>query len=657
MSLQLTDELTQLELPKSKLKQLQRKQLWTVQDLLNFLPLHYFDFSHPQPIAQLQADQTASVYVKIKEITGYPNRITVIVQDQQQQQLQLVFFHQDFIVRQFQRQHWYTVGGKVTRFRQQLQMVNPGFIQAGNSGQIVVQYSKIAGMSQNYLQKQITQVLQQVVLPENLETALIKRYQLLPLPQMYQQLHQPQSLTALKKAQRRWIYNQIFQAAFAFQRANLPDTSHHLPLPQGQIPAQIVQQLPYNLTSGQQQALTTITQALQAGKSSNFLLQGDVGSGKSIVSYLALAGVVTNGYQGALAAPTTVLAQQHAHDLTQLLAPWSFQVQLLTGETPPKKRQQLLTALKAGKIDILVGTHALMSPEVQFHNLALTVIDEEQKFGRNIKQSLINKALPGSYTLVTSATPLPGTLASSVYGPNLQTINLKTLPQGKKPIQSYFVTDYQLAFQRIAQEIAHGHQAYLLAPIIEQQEQQHFTSAQEVWHLTQDYFPQARIGYINGRLAPSTIQQRLNQFRQGELDILVTTTIIETGISVDNATVMGIFSPEKLGISQLHQIRGRVGRSHWQSYAYFITAAHLSDTAQAKLQALAHSQDAFYLSQVDLKLRGAGDLLGVGERQSGLNEYLDLVQQNPIMSKYINWDLQQIFKDPARLQFYDQHLN
>ncbi|MEY3711775.1 MAG: hypothetical protein RL104_558, partial [Bacteroidota bacterium] len=392
--------------------------------------------------------------------------------------------------------------------------------------------------------------------------------------------------------------------------------------------------LPFPLTEAQKRVVREIRRDMGSGAAMNRLVQGDVGSGKTLVAFMAMLLAVDNGFQAALMAPTEILAQQHARSLEAWAEPLGLRVGLLTGSVKGSARKHLLADLADGSLHLLVGTHALIEDPVVFRNLGLAVVDEQHRFGVAQRARLLAKNRPATHMLVMTATPIPRTLAMSMYGDLEQSV-IDELPPGRKPIQTLHRTDAnRLAlWSFLKKEIALGRQVYLVYPLIEESEKLDYKDLMDGYESVCRDFPQPeyQVSVVHGRMRPEDKEWEMARFARGETHLMVATTVIEVGVNVPNASVMVIENAERFGLSQLHQLRGRVGRGAEQSYCVLMTSSKLSDDAVTRIETMVRTNDGFEIADVDLQLRGPGDLMGT--RQSGVMEYklANLVHDGPLV--------------------------
>lgn len=459
---------------------------------------------------------------------------------------------------------------------------------------------------------------------ESLPELLRKKYRLIGLRKAFEQIHFPDSFEALRQARERLKFEEmlLFQlmvgerrliaqpkiAAPAFSVVGeLFNTFYH-------------KHIPFELTQAQKRVIREIRIDLAKTQQMNRLVQGDVGSGKTMVAFMCMLIALDNGFQAAMMAPTEILARQHFNTLSRFAAPLNIEVALITGSTRTAERRLIQERLAAGNIRIMIGTHALLEDPVQFQNLGLTVIDEQHKFGVEQRARLWKKGKVYPHNMVMTATPIPRTLALTLYG-DIQTSIIDELPPGRTQVFTrVFNKGERLRLLGLVREqLKAGRQAYFVYPLIEENEKLNLLAAQESYQQLMDYFRDIYVGMVHGRMPAAEKEKAMIKFKSGEMKILVSTTVIEVGVDVPNATVMVIENAERFGLSQLHQLRGRVGRGSAQSFCYLMTGTQVSAESMKRLQAMEASHDGFRIAEIDLQLRGPGDFLGT--RQSGMPEF------------------------------------
>lgn len=459
---------------------------------------------------------------------------------------------------------------------------------------------------------------------ENLSPHMVKRYKLMPRNEALYNLHFPASFQLLSQAIRRLKFEELFffqlLLANRRKRTKAQNLSNAFPSIGHYFNTYYHNHLPFSLTNAQKRVLREIRKDLAQPYQMNRLVQGDVGSGKTIVAFMTMLMAKDNGFQSALMAPTEILAEQHYRKLSKYAEPLGLKVSLLVGGQRKKLRTEILESLADGSTDIAVGTHALIVDNVKFKRLGLTVVDEQHKFGVLQRAKLWQKAKPFPHNMVMTATPIPRTLAMTLYG-DIDVSVINELPPGRKPIRTYWFGESKrlevLGF--IRRELEKGRQAYVVYPLVEESSKLDLLAATQGYEELQNYFKSYRIGIVHGKMASDVKEFEMQRFVKHETHVLVSTTVIEVGVDVPNSSIMLIENAERFGLSQLHQLRGRVGRGKNQSYCLLMAGTKVSREGKARLQAMVDTTDGFKLSEIDLKLRGPGDFLGT--RQSGLPEF------------------------------------
>jgi ATP-dependent DNA helicase RecG len=616
--------------------------LSTVRDLLYLFPNRHNDFANVRPISELvpDEDQTALVTVwsaSIVRLGRRPGTQAVVGDDSGT--MRVVWFNQPYLADQLHTNDRIVIAGKVGLFNRNKTMENPEWERVGgteedltHTGRLVPVYPLTQGLSQRVLRRIAKEAVDRFAeaLKEPLPNDLRQRLKLPDLPKSVRQMHYPDSPEQYEQARRRIAFEELFcvQLAMLERRQDWQD-SHAAPLGSAGVLEVYRQSLPFALTGAQERVLTEITADLKRSRPMARLLQGDVGSGKTAVAGAALVIAVANGFQGALMAPTEILAEQHFKTLSSLLnrievAGKRLRVELLTGSTKPAARQKLVEAVESGDIDVIVGTHALIQEGVRFKSLGMAVVDEQHRFGvmqrAALKERAVSAGQPAPHLLVMSATPIPRTLALTFFG-DLEVSVIDEMPPGRKPVETSWVRpeDRGQAYAFVREQVHKGRQAFVVCPLIEESEAiQSRSAVQEYERLSHDVFPDLRLGLLHGRMSSAEKDAVLSAFRAGELDVLVATTVIEVGIDIPNATVMVIEGADRFGLAQMHQLRGRVGRGADQSFCLLLSDDP-SSTAEHRLQLLEDNNDGFALAEADLRLRGPGDYFGT--RQSGLPEF------------------------------------
>ncbi|HTA47485.1 MAG TPA: ATP-dependent DNA helicase RecG [Bryobacteraceae bacterium] len=625
---------------------LEGKGLETVEDLLHYFPFRYEDRSNLKPIAQLAPGELATVIAEVRsaKVAGIRRRNLGLFEaeftDASRAILLGKWFHGAYLADRLTPGTRVALFGKIEfdSWRGQLQMMHPeteflGEDEEGDSalhvGRIVPIYEAAGKVNTRVLRLLIHRILQEIgELTDRLPESIRRQLKFPSRIEAVREAHFPSPGTPLRilndfrsAAQFRLIFEEFFWLECGLeikrQRArSLPGIEFALT---DRVREQIKKLLPFKPTDAQKRVLKEIAEDMARPSPMNRLLQGDVGSGKTIVAAEAAVIAVENGYQVALLAPTEILAAQHLFSLTPLLQKIGYSVALLTGSSTAREKAKLKEMLRMGLIRVAIGTHALIEKDVEFAKLGLVIIDEQHRFGVMQRLELLQKGITPD-VLVMTATPIPRTLAMTLYG-DLDVSVIDELPPGRRKIVTkHFTADQiELAYSAIRREIDAGRQAYVVYPLIEESETQtglSLKAAQQMYdHLSREVFPDVAVGLLHGRLGSGEKEAAMEAFKNGRTKILVSTTVIEVGVDVPNATVMVVEQAERFGLSQLHQLRGRVGRGAEQSYCMLVTEK-LNDTAKERIRALVDSQDGFAIAEMDLKLRGPGEFFGT--KQSGL---------------------------------------
>lgn len=535
-----------------------------------------------------------------------------------------VFFNQHYVKTKLQIGAVISLTGKWDRGRQLITVSNHSIGPRTDGADFEPVYSLKGAMHQKTFRKLMRQGLDATKgqLTDCLPDSLRREYQLLPFEEALETVHFPANGEALKQARRRFVYEELllFQLKMqALRKKNREaEGGSFIDYDLVRLKA-FIDALPFDLTSAQKRVVNEICRDMKEPFRMNRLLQGDVGSGKTVVAAIALYAAVTAGKQGALMAPTEILAEQHANTLEEWFRPFGVNVAMLTGSVKGKKRKEVLKRLAAHEIDILIGTHALIQPEVLFSNLGLVITDEQHRFGVDQRRVLKDKALNPDVLFMT-ATPIPRTLAISAFG-EMDVSVIDEMPAGRKEIETYWMKKEMFGkiVGRMEKELHAGRQAYVIAPLIEESETLEYQNAVELYQQLTVYFDgRYKVGLMHGRLHPDEKEQTMREFAEGRIAVLVSTTVVEVGVNVPNASFMLIYDAERFGLSQLHQLRGRVGRGSEQSYCVLL-ADPKTEIGKERMNSMTETNDGFILAEKDLELRGPGDFFG--RKQSGIPEF------------------------------------
>ncbi len=609
----------------------------TLQDLLYFFPRKYIDRSQILTIDQLLPDQEVTVLGEIKHqgLRYARTRQFYMVLSDGHGYLEAIWFQgADYFKDRFKVGEWVALSGKVTFFRG-FQMAHPDYDRLGEEGEELVNTGKVLAFypsTELFRKNHLTsyffrRIFQQI--RDSFETqtefypqSILKKHKLAPLTEALYTLHNPQTMAGLDPARNRIIHEDFFLQQLILLRTrhlhhqNQQGIAFEKP---GFTLSRLYNDLPFQLTEAQKRVMREIRADMKKPSPMNRLLQGDVGSGKTLVALMALLIAVDNGYQGVIMAPTEILAEQHFYNFQRLLQDYDIPVSLLTGSTKAQTREFLMADLSRENPHIVVGTHAVFENAVHFKNLGLVVIDEQHRFGVSQRTRLMGKNAQADL-LVMTATPIPRTLALTVYG-SLDTSIIDEMPPGRQPIVTAWRNETQEPSinKFIGERLAQGEQVFVVFPLVEESEKIDLQSAAEGFERFSRLFPQFRIGLLHGRLSGFEKDEVMRKFAAGEINLLVATTVIEVGVDVPNATVMLIEHAERFGLSQLHQLRGRIGRGKKKSWCILKTVGELTDIARRRIEIMTETNDGFKIAEVDLELRGWGDFFGT--RQSGLPEF------------------------------------
>ncbi|MGO3701896.1 MAG: ATP-dependent DNA helicase RecG [Candidatus Saccharimonadales bacterium] len=594
----------------------------TVGDLIDWLPRRHEDFSAATSIAQLEPGKVTILARCEKVETRQVRRglrVTTATLTDGKDKIRAVWFNQPYRATQLSPDQEFLFSGTFEFTYNRYQLTNPAvekpraFAEAEPTEFLAPIYRVIKDVKPQQLRKLIESVRPtMVMLPETLPQSVIETQKLLSRGDAYVEMHFPSSEEALARAKERLAFEELFELLMASQlnkRENSKLQGWEIPFEQPRV-AEFVKNLPFPLTGAQRRAAWQIIQDFASNEPMNRLLQGDVGSGKTVVAGLAAYSCAQAGLQTAIMAPTEILASQHAETLHGLLASFGMKVALLTGSVKGAARKTLLQELSNGKIDVIVGTHALIQKTVHYHKLGFVVIDEQHRFGVKQRQALLEKSPHMPHLLAMTATPIPRSLQLTVFG-ELEVSVLDELPAGRRPIATkiWQPTSAETLYEKIDVELAAGRQAYIICSLIDENPENDVKSVEaEYRKLRSTVFRHRTVGLLHGKLSAAEKEAVMQQFADGKVDILVSTTVVEVGVNVPNATVILIENADRFGLSQLHQLRGRVGRSSYQSYCHLVTSDNKKPTQ--RLREIEKSNDGFYLAEVDLKLRGPGEIYG-----------------------------------------------
>lgn len=608
-------------------KQLHKLGITNVTSLLTYFPRSYEDRRTIYRIGELKSGMTGGVVgtvIAVQEKRPRPRLsiLEVVIADGTGP-LKIVLFNQGYKKNFYKKGQRLYAYGKAEFQYGSMQMNTPQIENLGDGGEpdrgIVPIYALADGVSQFVVRSSVRNwFAANHELQEILPVEVREAHQYMSRYDAFKMMHFPDSSERYEDAQHQLAYEELFVMQSGLALLRNKEQCHKGPKmgPNGDLMAQCIENLPFSLTGDQQRALEDIRIDMEDERPMQRLLQGDVGSGKTVVATLSLLKAIENGYQGALMAPTEILADQHYEGITEVCGNLGITIELLTGSTTKKEKERIYEGLADGSINMIIGTHALIQEGVNFHNLGLVIIDEQHRFGVEQRARLQQK---GTYphVLIMTATPIPRTMTLSVYG-DLAVSLIKEMPPGRKPVKTYAVdSSYKERLRTFfGKEMAEGRQVYVVCPLVEESEKLDLQAAEELYLELKEYFYKAyEVGLVHGRMKSSEKDEVMNAFHKGEISLLVSTTVIEVGVNVPNATIMCIEGAERFGLSQLHQLRGRVGRGSHQSYCILVSDSK-NDVSQERLKLMEQTQDGFELAEQDLLLRGSGQLFGLA--QSGL---------------------------------------
>ena len=634
-------------------EKLHKLNIFTLKDLIYYFPRQYEDRSKVKKINQLENEEKVTIKGVITRMDSYSPKkgMNIIRMDMRDDTgyIKLSFFNQEYIKRAFKSGDSIVVFGKVkieNNFKEFVPIEIEHYSSKPQSNcKIEPVYPLTYGLSNKELQGIIRSVLtkEEFKVKEYLPTYILEKYKLCGIDFAVRNIHSPSNKEALKIALYRLVFEEflILQLGLFYFKNGVNESSG-IEFKENEKLNDIIESLPFKLTKAQNRALSEITQDMTSSKVMNRLVQGDVGSGKTVVALLALASAVLNGYQGALMAPTEILASQHYDSFKEILERFNIKSELLVGSLTKKQKEKVLEKVKNQEVDILIGTHALIEDKVEFKNLGIVITDEQHRFGVRQRGRLSNKG-DSPDIIVMTATPIPRTLALILYG-DLDISIIDELPAGRQPIVTIARQHKRRneAYENLVRsEVQKGRQVYVVCPLVEESEKIEATAASElVEELKREFFSDLRVGLLHGKMRPAEKDAIMDDFKNKKLDILVSTTVIEVGVNVPNATLMIIENAERFGLAQLHQLRGRVGRGNHKSYCILIYNSK-TEVCKERMAIMEETTDGFKISQKDLEIRGPGEFFGT--RQHGLPElkvanifkHIKILKQAQLEARYI----------------------
>lgn len=618
---------------------LKKRKMETVEDVCQLFPSKYYDFSFINPLNTSRLDKNYAFVCKLvsyelkKQSSIYIVRCT----------LQDIYTQNELCVSWFGTTEMYNVlkkdyrpgdtcfiGGKLKASNKKnlFFMSNPIIFKKydGESDcHIYTAYEKIRGISESNFERIINDCLEHATIPDKVPRELLHKYNLMPKDEAIREMHKPSSVEQIKRAKYRLNMDDLLYFALQLEEKNrnLPAGSaygiHSLATT-----TKIIENLPFQLTKDQKSAYEELVNRIRSGKRLNALIQGDVGCGKTILAFLLMFVMADNGFQSVLLAPTQVLASQHYNELKEMAAPYDIDVVYIANGLKKKEREAILKSIEDGSALMIVGTHSVLSKEVKFHDLGLSITDEEHRFGVLQREEITTKAKAGMHTVTMSATPIPRSL-SDVLLSTTEVFNIQSMPNGRKPIQTAICASQNTIFQFIKKEIEKGHQAYVVCPLIEDKQgaMEGILSVEQTYTEYANVFGKNAVAVLNGKMKEDETENVIQSFKNGEIKILVSTTVVEVGVNVPNATVIVINNAERFGLASLHQLRGRVGRGNSPGYC-ILNSVHKDNK---RLIALCKYKNGFQIAEADYALRGSGNILGT--EQSGSNYYVELSMRYP----------------------------
>lgn len=623
---------------------LRRLGISTVEDLLNFFPRRYQDWTRVTKMEDAHYGEEQVLYGRILEVKEIHPRmrmsiLRVTISDGTGSAV-LTYFNQPWKKNEFAvNRHVLAFGkpeydyGHLTVQNAETEFAEPS--ELPSLQKLVPVYPLTEGIKISRMRAMISYALDHTEdITENLPAEVILREHLMGRLRAYRAMHNPPDWKTQQEARRRMAYEELFfmQAGILLLRKKREkDVSAIKCAPSGKLVEAVLKHLPFRLTAGQQQAFRDIEDDMEGVVPMNRLVQGDVGSGKTVVAALALAKIAENGYQGALMAPTEVLAGQHYQTLQELYRGLPLRIAYLSGNTKAKERKEILKGLADGSVQILIGTHALIQEDVIFAYLGLVITDEQHRFGVKQRKALETKGA-SPHILVMTATPIPRTMALSVYG-DLDISAIRGMPPGRSPVKTYGIDGsyLQRVYNFMGREMEAGHQVYVVCPLVEKSEKQDLASAVAVYEDLRDrVFPRFSVGLVHGRMKNDEKEKVMNDFRDGKIQLLVATSVIEVGVNVPNATIMFVYGADRFGLSQLHQLRGRVGRGKSQSYCILYTD-NQNEITRLRIRLMCEIHDGFLLSEKDLLLRGSGEFFGYHQHGMPDLRVTDIIRDLPLL--------------------------
>lgn len=627
-----------IKIPEKKIKQLEKKGYKTVDDIVRAKPLHYCDYRRESSLGSCQSGDRCMFHLRLTKCVKKMGAKAAYVRGtcetlDKKERLSIMWFDRYIYetVNMLVNKE-IVVGGEVFCGEKGIQITNPDIFEAytKDSFRIYPIYSKIPQMSTEYFLKVLNAAIAKYNNVEYLPECITKHFNTVSVKDMINGLHKPENEEKIKKANYRRIVEKMYPFCKLMVEMSEEATNTDIIPDKLDKTMEIINKLPYELTVDQKKVLNEFTQKARSGKRVNALVQGDVGSGKTICAILLMMIVVENGYQGVLMVPTGILAKQHYEEIVRLTKDTGINSIFLSGGMKPSEKKSALKLIESGSVDIIIGTHSVISDDVQFKKLGIVIVDEEHKFGVQQRELLKKKAEEGVHSISMSATPIPRSLAQTIYADCVDMYTIESMPSGRQPVQTAIARFPKTAFNFMSKEIKAGHQCYVVCPLIDagdsdtDADDDRIYSVEDTYNMAKYYLSgiNAKVAMVTGKMKEEEKSEIIAAFQRNEYQVLVASTVIEVGVNVPNATVITVMNAERFGLAGLHQLRGRVGRSSLKSYCILY-----STKDNQRLEIMYKTTNGFEIAEEDLKLRGTGNIVGL--EQSGTNEELELMLRYP----------------------------